>query len=282
MSPLRPNTLAEAMDILARPVLVQVTAGGPPPRVQPHALLMDVGRVMAMAGIHRIEGEMRIGVNNDWVGLMRSSLLQPAAGCLADAAALMEEEQPGGVLLHALDADHPDNPIILALTALDARAELALQKDDGSIAREILPLEQALQAQSEQPHLLINVRFAAPVDSVGSALHCEGDLSPMRPDARAAAAFVALDPGSGLIATARLALAIPDGWPILCPAAQTLIGQGIKKEAIEAVVRLAQRNCPQPRASTPPFSLALSSHLIRETLDRAFARAQTTSPFQRD
>ncbi|HEY80773.1 MAG TPA: hypothetical protein G4O05_06810, partial [Caldilineae bacterium] len=42
---LRPNALEEALDILARPMLVQITAGGPPPRLQSHALILDVSRV---------------------------------------------------------------------------------------------------------------------------------------------------------------------------------------------------------------------------------------------
>jgi CO/xanthine dehydrogenase FAD-binding subunit len=257
-------------------MLVQATAGGPPPRAQPHALLMDASRVREMGGIHRLGGEISLGVNNGWADILRSSLLRPAAACLADAAALMEDENPGGVLLHALDAAQPENPVLLALTALDARMELAVREEDGRIIHRTLPLHESLQSPPDKPSLPLNVRFAAPFQAAGSALHREDKLSPLQPDARAAAAFVIIDPESGRIATARLALAIPERWPILCPAAETLIGQQPQKETIEAVVRLAQRNCPQPRASSPHFSLVLSSHLIRETLDRAIARSQAT------
>ncbi len=276
MPPLRPDTLAEALDILARPMLVQATAGGPPPRAQPHALFMDVSRVREMGGIHRLWGEISVGVNNLWAGILRSSLLRPAAACLADAATLMEAESPGGALLHALDAAHPDNLALLALTALDARVEIAVREESQRIIRRTLPLQEGLQIPSHQPHLPLTVRFVSPLQAAGSALHREDKLSPLQPDARAAAAVIALDAESGHITFARLALAIPGGWPILCPAIKAIIGQPPQKEAIEAVVRLAQRNCPQPRASTPHFSLALSSHLIRETLDRAIARSQAT------
>ena len=270
---LRPDTLSEALDILARPMLVQVTAGGPPPRMHPHALLMDAGRVTEMAGIHRMGGEVIVGVNNAWSRLMRSPLLRPGATCLADAANLLEEELPGGVLLHALDATAPDNPIILALAALDARVELALRGQQGRIQRRTLPLQQAMQSPPEQPHLMLSVRFSLPYQAAGSAFYRESNLSPMQPDALAAAALVILDSDSGQITSARLTLGIPGNWPIPCSSIQALTGREPKKEAIEAVIRLALRNCPQPRASTPEFSLALSPHLIRETLDRAIARA---------
>lgn len=276
MSLLRPDTLAQALDILARPMLVQATAGGPPPQVQPHALLMDVGRVMEMGGIHRLGEEISVGVNNAWADILRSSLLRPAAACLVDAAALMEEESPGGVLLHALDAARPDNPVLLALIALDARMEIAVREESGRIIRRTAPLRQSLQFPPEQPHLPLTIRFAIPFQAAGSALHREDDLSPLQPDSQAAAAFIALDASSGLIISARLALSLSESWPFLCPAAKAIIGQYPQKETIEAVVRLAQRSCPQPRASSPHFSLALSSHLIRETLDRAIARSQIT------
>jgi len=276
MSPLRPDTLAQAMDILTRPMLVQATAGGPPPQVQPHALLMDVGRVMEMGGIHRLGEEISVGVNNAWADILRSSLLRPAAACLADAAALMQEESPGGVLLHVLNGARPDHPVLLALTALGARMEIAVREESGRIIRRTALLHESLQSPPEQPHLPLTIRFAIPFQAVGSALHREDNLSPLQPDARAAAAFIARDAKSDRITVARLALSVPGSWPFLCPAVKAIIGQHPRKETIEAVVRLAQRSCPQPRASSPHFSFALSSHLIRETLDRAIARSQIT------
>jgi CO/xanthine dehydrogenase FAD-binding subunit len=207
---------------------------------------------------------------------MRSKLLRPAAACLADAAVLMEESQPGGVVLHALDASAPDNPIILALITLDARMEVAIREDEGRILHQTRPLREALESPPEAPHLPLNIRFSAPFFAAGSALRQETDLSPLQPDARAAAAFVTLNSDSGQFSFAKIALSNPGEWPRLCPIMEDLPESGSKKEAIEAMVRLAQRNCPQPRASAPPFSLALSSHLIRETLDRAMARSQAT------
>ena len=273
MQPLRPDTLSEALDILARPVLVQVTAGGPPPRPAPHALLMDTGRISEMAGIHRLGREMVVGVNNSWAGMLRSSLLRPGAACLVDAAELMEEDVPGGALLHALDAAQPDTPLLLALTALDARIELALREAPGRTVRQTLPLQRALKSPPEGPHLPLTVRFSVPFLAAGSALYREKDLSPMQPDAHAAAALVTLDPDSGQIASFRLALALPGRWPVLCPAIEGIVGQEPGREVIEAAVQWARQDC-QPTATDPDFSLALSSHLMRVTLDRALARAR--------
>ena len=276
MPPLRPDTLAEALDMLARPMLVQATVGGPPFRRQPFAQVMDVGRVSEMAGIHRLGDEVVVGVNSQWAALIRSTLLRPAAACLADAATLMEDVQPGGALLHALDAAVPDSPILLALTALDARMEMALRQDSERIIRQTFPLREALESPPHVPHLPLNVRFSAPLFAAGSALRQATDLSPLQPDAQAVAAFVMLNSDSGRFSFLRIVLSTPGDWPRLCPGTGALQGQEAKKEAIEAVVRLAQRNCPQPRASTPQFSLALSSHLIREALDRALARSHAT------
>ncbi len=271
----RPQTLQEALDILARPALVQITAGGPPLAPQPHALILDVSRISAMAGIHRAGGELIIGVNAAYATLLRSRLLQPAAACLADACRLREEDLPGGVLLHSLIEVAFDDPILLALAALDARVELAVRGEQGGVERRIRPLRQALLTPPDAPHLLLNVRFATGPAGAASALHREANLGGLHPDAWAAAAWLVIDPGEGLITAARLALAPGDVWPETCEEALAdLMGSPPGREAIEAAVRLAQRICPQPRASTPLFSLALSAHLIRETLDRAIARSK--------
>ncbi len=272
-APLRPDTLEDALELLARPMLMQITAGGPPPRMQPHALLMDTGRIIEMSGMHRLGGELVLGLNDSWSDLIRSRLLRPAAGCLVDAAEWMEAEQPGGVLLHALDGTSLDNPVLLALAVLDARIEIAVRESPGRIDRRLLPMRQALQNPPEPPHLPLSLRLRLPLAAAGSALYRESDLSPMQPDVQAAAVKVTLDPDTGRVASARLALAIPGSWPLLCPAIEALIGQQPGPEGIETVARLAAQTCSSSRDDAPHFSLSLSSHLVRETLDRAIARA---------
>ena len=271
----RPDTLEEALDILARPTLIQVTAGGPPPAPRPHAIILDTSRLHAMAGIHRIAGEFIIGVNTPYTALIRSPLLWPAAACLVDAARLREDDLPGSAFIHDLTQVSLDNPILLALTVLDARVEMAVRTEQGGVARAIMPLKDGLLTRPERPHLLLNLRFATGGPATASALYRAEDLQALQPDAWAAAAWLGMDPESGIITTARLAIATHDTWPTVCENPLTdLIGSPPGREAIEAAVRLAQRMCPQPRASTPLFSLALSAHLIRETLDRAIARSR--------
>ncbi len=270
---LRPDVLKEALDILARPMLVQITAGGPPPSPQPHAVILDVSRVSAMAGIQQAGGELIIGVNSPYAALIRSRLLWPAAACLADACRLREEDIPGGALIHTLTERAFDDPVLLALEALDARAELAVRAQKGEVKRVILPLRQALTQPPESSHLPLNVRFAAGPAGATSALHRAENLGELQPDVRAAAAWLVIDPDKEVIVAARLALASGDAWPRVCgDALADLVGSAPGREAIEAAVRLAQRICPQPRASSPRYALALSAHLIRETMDRAIAR----------
>jgi len=279
MPPLRPNTLAEALDILARPMLVQMTAGGgPPPYRHPHALLMDTGRVMAMSGVQAAGGTLFIGANNTYNAIYRSQVLNQRAACLTDVCRRLENRHPGGVLLHDLTAEKAPHDFVLALEALQARVEVARRSGQGSPQRIRLPLR-AFQRAIATEQIPLGIHFPAPPAFSGSALYCEDDLGVLQPDVQCAAALVTLSQETGLIETARLSFVTPGLWPFTCQqATAALIAQTPTKEAIEAVVRLAQRNCPQPRASVPQFSLALSSHLIRKTLDRAIARSQPASP----
>ncbi len=255
-------------------MLVQLTAGAPPPRLLPNARLMDVARLHETSGIQRLGNSVTLGISTAWPAIIRSTLLGPAAASLRDAAILMESMQPGGALLHALTRDQADNPILLALNTLAGRAQLAIRDQQGSIIHQTWPLHRALHEPPEQPHLLLAVQLTAPLQHAGSALYRESDLSPIRPDARAAAAAVHLAPKTGLLAEVRLSLTFPGQWPVACPAVAALVGESPKKEAIELAVRLARRNCLQAQATFPDYSLVLSPHLIRETLDRAMARAQ--------
>jgi len=270
MPPLRPSSLTEALEILARPMLVQITAGGPPPRPQPHALLMDTGRINEMSGIHRRGGEIVVGMNTSWQKLQQSSLLHPGAAALVAAASLLEDAQPGGVLLHTLDSTGHDSLILLAMAALDAQIEIAALGPSGRISRLLLPWQQALLSPPAQPYLPINLRFSLPLRAVGSALHAESNLSPLQPDARAAAALISLDPDSGHIRDVRLALAVPHRLPVLCPAVTGIVGMAPGPEVIARAVELA-RSCQQMHEID--YFLALSPHLLRETLDLALARA---------
>jgi CO/xanthine dehydrogenase FAD-binding subunit len=229
---------------------------------------MDTGRISEMSGIHRLGGEIVVGVNNSWDNILRSSLLRPGASALVEAAALMEEEQPGGVLLHALDTAPGETLIHLALTVLDAKIELAMRESSARILRQTIPWQHALKSPPEQPYLPINICFHLPIIAVGSALHQETHLSPLQPDVSAAAVLMILDPDSGQITAARLALGNP---PFLCPALAGIIGLKPGREAIAEAVRLV-RSCRQKTGDD--YSFALSPHLLRETLDLALARAQ--------
>ena len=256
---------------MSRPMLVQATAGGPHPFPLPHALVMDVGRITEMAGIHRQGGEISVGVNSNWMGLAHSSLLQPGAAALADAADMMEKEQPGGVLLHALHEERPDSPILLALAALDAQIEFAVRDSNAGIKRQSLPWQQALRNPPEQPHLPLCIRFSLPFWAAGSALHQEDNISPLQPDARRVAILVIIDSDSGQIAKIRLALAQPGRLPYICPTINKVTGKKPEPHIIEEAVLLAQ---PCQQKLNTDYALVLSSHLIREALDRALARAQ--------
>lgn len=278
-APLRPDSLDEALTLLARPLLVQLTAGGPPLRPHPHALIMDTGRMLDMAGIRLAANTIFVGANTHYEVIQRSQLLKQRAACLTDVCRRQEHAAPGGALLHALAEKDVSHDLILALEILDARIEIAERDEQGAVSRTLQPLHDFLQSQPEQPQIPLGVHFPAPPVFTGSALYCEDDLGVLRPDVQCAAAIVSISKETGLIEAARLYFATPGIWPFDCAQATTaLIGRPPQKEAIEAVVRLAQRNCPQPRASSPPYGVTLSSHLTRVTLDRALARIHATPP----
>lgn len=275
-APLRPNSLDEALALLARPVLMQLTAGGPPLRPHPHAMIMDTGRITAMAGIRLASNTIFVGANTGYEVIQRSQLLKQRATCLTDACRRREDAAPGSVLLHDLAEKNTPHDLILALAILDARIEIAERDEQGAVSRTLHPLHDFLRAPSAQSQIPLGLHFPAPARFTGSALYCEDDLGVLRPDVQCAAAIVSVSEKTGLIETARLYFSTPGVWPFACqPATTALIGRPPQKEAIEAVIRLAQRNCSQPRASSPPYGVTLSSHLTRVTLDRALARVRS-------
>ncbi len=272
----QPHTINEAFDILNRPLLVQITAGGPPPNPDPQAVLMDVSRLAAMSGLHYAGGELFVGVNTTYSTLLHSHLLWPAAACLLDACRLREANLPGGTLLHDFTTVAFDNPLLLALIALHAQAQIAIRPSGQQPQILTLPLQKALLHPPNPPYLLLGFRFIAGSMGTTSALIQHQPMGPLQPDALAAATWLTIDPQTNRIAAMRVAFANGRSWPILCEDAfKVLIGQPANANAVEAAVRLSQDGCPQPRhrTSTPPFSLTLSPHLIRETLDRAIARS---------
>jgi len=278
-APLRPHSLDEALTLLARPLLVQLTAGGPPLRPHPHALIMDTGRVLDMAGIRLAANTIFVGANTRYEVIQRSQLLKQRAACLTDVCRRLESAAPGGALLHDFAEKDVSHDLVLALEILDARIEIAERDEQGAISKTLQPLHTFFHDQSERPRIPLGVHFPAPAVFTGSALYCEDDLGVLQPDVQCAAVIVSISEKTGLIEAARLYFATPGLWPFACAQAATaLIGLAPQKEAIEAVVRLAQRICPQPRASSPPYGVTLSSHLARVTLDRAFARIRATPP----
>ncbi len=271
---LRAKTLAQALDILSRPLLIQLTAGGPPPQRLPHATLLDVSPIAAMSGLQWAGGLLRIGLNTTYATLQASSLLRPAAWALVDACHIQEAQTPGGALIHDLSQPAPLNSILLALTLLDARMEIAQPGQEDAISTRELPLTDYLQTDFSHPTLPLAILFQATPSTAASALMSMHNIDPLQPDAWAAAAWVHLD-DRGRVENVRIALSPGEGWPQACHLPATdLRGKSPDRATIEAAVRLAQRMCPQPPWSTQPYFFALSAHLMRSTLDRAIARAQ--------
>ena len=269
----RPDTLEEALRILARPALVQVTAGGPPPAIQPGSLVLDTGGLRAMSGIHQAPGRLIVGLNATYAALTRTKLLCPEACALVDACILREEETPGGVLLHDLMAPQAGNLVYLALLALGAEVELAWLDAREGVVRRWLPLTELASSQITQSHLLLNVRFETERNRAASALYREDNLGALLPDAWAAAIGLRIDPHQERISAVRIAFAPHDTLPIPCPITDESLGDlPLNGEAIAPITQWVQKHCLQPRAGTPLFTMALSSHLVRETMDRAIAR----------
>jgi CO/xanthine dehydrogenase FAD-binding subunit len=157
----RPNTLAEALRILARPVQVVVTAGGPPIDLPAGAMILDTSRIQAMSGVQQLGEWLQVGVNTTYAAILRSRLFCPDACCLMDACAIREVETPGGTLLHDLLAEDVGNVLLLGLITLEAEVELAWLDPSAGIQRQWYALARGIPQPPEAPHLLLNVRFRA-------------------------------------------------------------------------------------------------------------------------
>ncbi len=271
----RPQQVDEALALLARPMRWQLTAGTPPPWPDPHAAILDISRITAAGGLMRAGGELLLGVGLAYHALIPSRLLHPVAASLIDACRWWEAREPGRALVHDMQAATEGNPVILALALLDARADVAYLGHAG-VETTTMPLQQALHEEAKAPRLILRIRIPSGPPGASSALVLHPPRPPLRPDARMAAAWLVLDPSTGLIQQMRWAVATSTTWPsvygedLFAP----LQGRPPDAEAVEAAVRLAQRNAPQPAASTPPFALALMPQLLRETLNLAIARGK--------
>ncbi len=273
----RPQQVEEALALLARPMRWQLTAGMPPPRPDPHAAILDISRITATGGLMRAGGELLLGVGLAYHALIPSRLPVPAAAALIDACRWWEEREPGRALVHDLQAPGGENPVILALALLGARADVA-SLGHGGVETTTIPLQQALHEETDSPRLILRVRVPSGPQGASSALVIHPPRPPLQPDVRMAAAWLVLDPSTGLIRRMRWAVVPSAAWPSVYGEALFAPLQGRRPDAatIEAAVRLVQQNAPRAEGSSPLFAFALWPQLVRETLNLAIARGMAS------
>ena len=242
---LRPETMSEALDILAEEgamliaggtnVLVDLRAGKRQPRV-----LVDVGRLPGLRGIHREDGHLVIGGGTTISDLLYDPLIAHHAPALREAAVVFanplirNRATVGGNLADASPAADTAPPLL----ALDAQVELASQGESRRVALAdfLVGVRKTLRRPNE---LLIAVRFAMPPKDSASHFQKVGLRKADAISVLSVAVTVTCD-AAGRCVAARIALGAVAPRPLRATAAEVLlVGEKLTPAAVAEAARLA-------------------------------------------
>ncbi len=288
----RPESLEEALDLLAgaggeaRPIAGgQSLAPMMAMRLARPALLVDIARIAALAGIERRGGgpegggTVAIRAATRQVDAERSAAVAAGAPLLAAALPWVGHIQTrnrgtvGGSVAHA----DPTAEIVLAAVALGAEVELASVRGRRTLAAAgfaLAPMETA----AGEDELLTEIRFPAPPAglAVGAAVE---EVAPRAGDYAlvAAAAEVGLD-GEGRCRHLRLAASGASPVPVrAAPVEAALDGSRLDDGAVEAAARAIgplldpESDIQATAAYRRRVAPGLLARAIRAARDRALA-----------
>ena len=277
----RPGTVEEALALLAEHGDAKPLAGGQSLvptmnfRLAQPAVLVDLNRLDALAGIAPSDGGVRLGAMARQRAVERSALVAARAPLLAEALPFVAHPQirnrgtVGGSLAHA----DPAAELPAVMVALQAR--FILRSAAGERTLDAERFFTGLFATALEPgELVAEVELPAPTAGSGSAFEevarRHGDYALV-----GVAVQVALD-GGGRCAHARIALLSVGDGPTLAPgAAAALAGQLPTPEAIRAAADAVNADLDPPSDihASAAYRRQLARVLTRRALTRAFARA---------
>lgn len=277
---LRPTTIAQALQLLAENGDRAVIIGGatiPPAGLESDTILIDVGGIFELSGIHQMAGRLVIGMNATHAELAHASLIRSRATCLAEACEL-DEDPFGATLAHDLRPRDSYSDVLLSLATLEAEVEIARLGSSDSVERTWLPLSDVWgKSPAGETKLLLAAGFAAGNRSSGSALISATPPAGTSTTVRAAGAHVGLDADGETVATVRVFVNPAVGPPIGSETAASLIGLTLEPDVIEAAARAVQADIVDQlpaQSAEREYHIDLVAHLVRQALDRAAARAR--------
>ncbi|MDX1996063.1 MAG: xanthine dehydrogenase family protein subunit M [bacterium] len=283
-----PTTIEEAVDLLSRYAgQARVIAGGTDLLVDmraeghtPQEALIDITRIPELRTIDRHQDMITIGAGVTHTQIVKSSLIQQGATCLAESCGVVGGPQVrnvatlGGNVAHALPAGDGTT----SLVALDAEAEVVHQGERRWLPITELFLGPGKSLLNPTRDLLLRVRFRAAGEAEATAFS-----RIMRPQGVAlpvlgCAVWVQLNPGGDQITAARISIAPIGPKPgRASDVEQALAGQPATQATLNALIAQAQETL-HPRTSkyraTADYRKEMIGVLLQRTLTTAINGAR--------
>jgi CO/xanthine dehydrogenase FAD-binding subunit len=248
-------------------------------RVQPihqPAVVMSLADLPGMTGVRAGGGRAWIGPSTTMTFLASCGQVPAALGAIVDAAAVMgsplirNRATIGGNIMNA----RPAADTAVAFLAIGGSLELASARGKRSVDIGSFFTGPGRSVRRED-ELLVGLEAGA-ADATGSAYHRMGNRRQLEIALVGAAASLRIDPGSGTIAAARIALGAVGPTPLLAQkAASGLIGAKPTAEAFAAAARAARLDVKpiDDFRGSAAYRLELVETLVQRALATAAARA---------
>jgi CO/xanthine dehydrogenase FAD-binding subunit len=286
MNYLRPRTVEEAVDILARhDGRARIMAGGTDLM---QALRDGKVRADALVDITGIEGLDRIEAEGTWItvgaavsfaALRDSPLIRDRARCLAQAAASVGAApiQAVATWVGNIAQAMPAADGGVAAVALDAEARVVDAEGARWVAVEALYTGAKTSSIDPTRQVVSHIRFAAPRPGSGSAWRRIGRRASLTLPILNCAAALRLDPRGATIESVSLALGPVAALPFRAREAErSLVGRALDESTTGQAAALAQASChprSNPLRASAEYRTALIPVLVRRALEEAHEQA---------
>jgi CO/xanthine dehydrogenase FAD-binding subunit len=286
-----PQTVDEALALLQQYAgQARIVAGGTDLLIEgraeqhpPHEALVDITSIPELGTIQQDGDWLVIGAGVTHAQIVKSSLIQRYAACLAESCGVVGGPQVrnvatlGGNVAHAL----PAGDGTVSLVALAAQAEVILNGERRWLPIQDLYLGPAKSRLDPSRDLLLRFRLSGASSGQASAFN-----RVMRPQGVAlpvlgCATWVQLNAERTHYVTARICIAPVGPTPSRAVVAEAaLAGQPVSEDTLRSAVAAAQESL-HPRTSkyraTHEYRHELIAVLLRRTLTTAVERARTAA-----
>lgn len=268
----RPETLKDALDLLAEHADAKVLAGGQSLipllnfRLARPEHLIDLNRIASLRTIKRTRVGLAMGAMVRYAQAERSAAVARDAPLLAAAiphiahAAIRARGTIGGSLAHG----DPAAELPAVATALDATLVVAGPRGERRIAARDFFLGNLVTAL-QPDEILVEIHFDRAPDNTGAAFH---EVARRRGDFALVGAAVQVSMRSGCISQARICLTGVSAVPYRVTAAEEiLVGQSVDEALLEEVGAITRE------AVNPSADLHATAEYRRDVAGTLVARA---------